>query len=90
MPNILHRLSIDAPPERVHELIATGEGIERWWTGHPVAGDDDIGGQLSVHFTDPVNPAATFEVMQRSPEQIVWRFVAGRGPGAIAGDSALY
>ena len=38
MPNILHRLSIDAPPERVHQLAATREGIERWWTGRPVAG----------------------------------------------------
>ena len=32
MPNILHRLSIDAPPERVHQLAATREGIQRWWT----------------------------------------------------------
>ena len=77
MPNILHRLSIDAPPERVHQLTATKEGIERWWTGHPVAGDDAIGGQLSVYFRDPANPAATFEVVQRSPEQIAWRCVAG-------------
>ena len=46
MPNILHRLSIDAPPERVHELAATREGIQRWWTGRPVAGDDDVGGRL--------------------------------------------
>ena len=50
MPNILHRLSIDAPPERVHQLAATREGIQQWWTGHPVAGDDKIGGQLSVYF----------------------------------------
>ena len=35
MPNILHRLSIDAPPDRVHQLAATREGIEQWWTGHP-------------------------------------------------------
>jgi uncharacterized protein YndB with AHSA1/START domain len=77
MPNILHRLTIDAPPERVHQLAATKEGIEQWWTGHPVAGDDATGGQLSVYFRDPANPAATFEVVQRSPEQIVWRCVAG-------------
>jgi uncharacterized protein YndB with AHSA1/START domain len=41
MPNILHRVSIDAPPARVHELAATREGSERWWTGHPVAGAGD-------------------------------------------------
>jgi hypothetical protein len=77
MPKILHRLSIDAPPERVHQLAATKEGIERWWTGHPVVGDDAIGGQLSVYFRDPADPAATFEVVDRGPEQIVWRCVAG-------------
>ena len=77
MPNILHRLSIDAPPERVHELAATREGIERWWTGHPVAGDDEVGERLSVYFSAGGEPAATFEVVQRSPRQITWRCVAG-------------
>jgi uncharacterized protein YndB with AHSA1/START domain len=77
MSNILHRLSIDAPLARVRQLAATRTGIEQWWTGHPVAGDDTIGGQLSVYFRDPANPAATFEVAQRDPEQIVWRCVAG-------------
>jgi uncharacterized protein YndB with AHSA1/START domain len=73
MPSILHRLTIDAPPERVHELAATREGIERWWTGHPVAGEETIGGKLSVYFRDPASPAATFEVVERSPQQIAWR-----------------
>ena len=71
MPNILHRLTIDAPPEHVHQLAATREGIQLWWTGHPVAGDEEIGGRFEVYFGDPAKPAATFEVVQRSPEQIV-------------------
>jgi uncharacterized protein YndB with AHSA1/START domain len=79
MPNILHRISIDAPPERVHQLAATREGIQRWWTGHPVAGDEEVGGQLSVYFGDGAKPAAIFEVVERSPEQIVWRCVEGPG-----------
>jgi len=77
MPNILHRISIDAPPERVHELAATKAGIEQWWTGRAVAGDDAIGGHLSVYFSDAGKPAATFEVVERSHEQIVWRCVDG-------------
>jgi uncharacterized protein YndB with AHSA1/START domain len=77
MPNILHRLTIDAPPERVHQLAATREGIEQWWTGHPVTGEDTIGGQLSVYFRDLGQPAAVFEVVERGPEQIVWRCVEG-------------
>jgi uncharacterized protein YndB with AHSA1/START domain len=77
MPNILHRLTIDAPPDRVAELVASTQGIEQWWTGHPVTGDDKIGGQLSVYFSDGGAPAATFEVVERSPEQVVWRCVDG-------------
>ena len=35
MPNILHRLTIDAPPERVHELAATREGHRAMVDGPP-------------------------------------------------------
>jgi uncharacterized protein YndB with AHSA1/START domain len=80
MPNILHRLTIDAPIERVHELAATRPGITEWWTGHPVTGDDALGGRLSVHFREGAGePAATFEVVERRPEQIVWRCIDGPG-----------
>jgi uncharacterized protein YndB with AHSA1/START domain len=77
MPNILHRLSIEAPPERVYQLAATREGIQRWWTGRSVAGDDALGGRLSVYFRDAGSPAATFEVVERTPEKVVWRCVEG-------------
>jgi uncharacterized protein YndB with AHSA1/START domain len=77
MPNILHRLSIDAPPERVHELAATKEGIEQWWTSHPAAGHDFVGGQIAVYFRDGERPAAVFEVLERAPHRIVWRCVGG-------------
>jgi uncharacterized protein YndB with AHSA1/START domain len=73
MPDILHRFTIDAPPERVHDLIASKEGVERWWTGHPNSGDD---GTLSVHFADG-DPAAVMRVAEDTPERIVWRVVDG-------------
>jgi uncharacterized protein YndB with AHSA1/START domain len=77
MPNILHRLTIDAPSDRVAELAATREGIERWWTGHAVAGEAEIGGRLAVRFSDSGGPAAVFEVLDRTPERIVWRCAEG-------------
>jgi uncharacterized protein YndB with AHSA1/START domain len=77
MPNILHRISLDAPPERVHELVATKEGIEQWWTSHPLRGEDSVGGRLAVNFGDPERPAAVFEVLEREPRRIVWRCVEG-------------
>jgi uncharacterized protein YndB with AHSA1/START domain len=77
MPNILHRLTIDAPPERVNELAATRDGIQSWWTGCPVTGDDQIGGQISVYFSDADKAAAAFEIEERSPQQVIWRCVEG-------------
>ena len=63
MANILHRLTIDAPTDRVAELIAGKDGIEQWWTGRPVAGSNAVGGRLTVHFVDPAESAAAFEVL---------------------------
>jgi len=77
MPNILHRLTIDASPERVGQLATTTQGIEQWWTGRLVAGEDAIGGQLSVYFSDSTRAAAVFEVVERSPETIIWRCLDG-------------
>ncbi|HEX5193943.1 MAG TPA: SRPBCC domain-containing protein [Solirubrobacteraceae bacterium] len=77
MPNILHRLTIDAPLERVHEHAATKEGIQQWWTGRPVVGDDAPGGRLEVYFGDRERAAAAFEVLERRPQRIVWRCVEG-------------
>lgn len=73
MPDILHRFTIDAPRERVHELIATRQGVERWWTGHPNAGD---GSTIELRFGDRP-PAAVVEVVEDDPERIVWRVEAG-------------
>ncbi len=79
MSNILHRLSIDASPERVRDLIATKEGVEQWWTARPLSGDDSRGGEFQVYFSDSDRAAATFEVVERAPEEIVWRCIEGPG-----------
>jgi uncharacterized protein YndB with AHSA1/START domain len=73
MPDILHRFTIDAAPESVHELIATADGIERWWTGHPTSRD---GATLGVFFAAG-DPAAVFDVVEEAPGRIVWRVVDG-------------
>lgn len=73
MSDILHRFTIDAPRDRIHELIATAEGVERWWTGHPNSRD---GARLAVSFSD-AGPAAVFDVVEETPERIVWRVTDG-------------
>lgn len=76
MADILHRLSIDAPPGRVRELVATPAGIERWWTGHTVGGRGGAGGKLLMFFGG-TDPAAVVEVAEDTPERIVWHVVDG-------------
>lgn len=77
MPNILHRLTIDAPLQRVQELVATSAGLGSWWTGRPVGGDDSVGGTLSFYFGDPENAAFTCEVLEREPRRVAWRVTGG-------------
>jgi uncharacterized protein YndB with AHSA1/START domain len=77
MAEILHRVSIAAAPEEIHELIATREGIERWWTGRPVGGETAVGGQLALYFSRGDEPSAVMEVASDTPEEVVWRCVQG-------------
>jgi uncharacterized protein YndB with AHSA1/START domain len=80
MPEILHRISIDAPPERVHRLVATADGVARWWTGRPVSGGTEAGERFRVFFGDADDPAAEFEVIAQRPDETVWRVGDGPAP----------
>jgi uncharacterized protein YndB with AHSA1/START domain len=77
VPNILHRVSIDAPPPGVHDLIASTDGIGRWWTGRRVEGEHTAGGTFRVYFGDAEQPAAAMQVLTDTPEQVVWRVTDG-------------
>ena len=63
MPDILHRISIDAPSKEVHDVIASTDGIARWWTGRPVPGQHAPGSSFSVYFGDADRPAAVMRVV---------------------------
>ena len=76
MADILHRLTIDASREQVHEMLATKPGIKRWWTGHPLEGDEGVGGELAMYFGG-ADPAAVMQVVEATPDQIVWLCVQG-------------
>lgn len=77
MPDILHRISIDAPQKRVHDLIASTDGIARWWTGRPLAGEHAVGGRFRVYFGQAEQPAAVMEVLTDTPDEVVWRVTDG-------------
>ncbi len=77
MPDILHRISIDAPPQRVHDLIASTGGIARWWTGRPMDGEHTVDSSFGVYFGDAERPAAVMRVLTDTPDQVVWRVTDG-------------
>ncbi|HLK02082.1 MAG TPA: SRPBCC domain-containing protein [Streptosporangiaceae bacterium] len=79
MPDILHRISIDAPSQRVHDLIASTDGIARWWTGRPPAGEHAVDSSFSLYFGDAEQPAAVMQVLTDSPDQVVWQVTDGPG-----------
>jgi uncharacterized protein YndB with AHSA1/START domain len=77
MPDILHRISVDAPREDVHQLVATTAGIARWWTGRPLEGDSTVGSRFSIYFGDADTPAAVMQMQSDGPEEVVWRVIEG-------------
>jgi uncharacterized protein YndB with AHSA1/START domain len=79
MPDILHRISIDAPPQQVHDLIASTDGIARWWTGRPLTGEHATGTRVSACFGDAEKPAAVMQVLTGTPDHVVGRVTDGPG-----------
>ena len=77
MADILHRISIDAKPEVIRELVATKQGVEDWWTGHPTGGTDRLGGRMVIYFGRSDRGALTVEVIEDTPERVVWLCVEG-------------
>jgi uncharacterized protein YndB with AHSA1/START domain len=77
MPDILHRSTIDAPPQTVHDLIASTDGVARWWTGRPLTGEHAPDASFNVYFGDGDKPAAVMRVVADTPERVVWRVTDG-------------
>lgn len=77
MPEILHRISIDAPREDIRALVATTDGIARWWTGRPLDGDATVGGRFGIYFGDAGTPAAVLQMQSDTPDEVVWRVIEG-------------
>ncbi len=77
MPDILHRISIDAPREHVHDLVVTTDGIARWWTGRPLDGDSTVGNRFGIYFGDAGTPAAVMQMQSDTPDEVVWRVIEG-------------
>jgi uncharacterized protein YndB with AHSA1/START domain len=71
MPDILHRVGIDAQPMRVFEALTTVDGIRRWWISS-AHGEATEGGAFEFR-------ANRLDVVQADPERVRWRY---SGPAA--------
>lgn len=71
MPDILHRVGIDATPEKVFDALATIDGLRGWWVS-TTEGNPTQGGTIDFGFCD-------MNVVAAEPGRLVhWR--CARGP----------
>jgi uncharacterized protein YndB with AHSA1/START domain len=76
VPDIRHRVGIAASQHRVYEMLATKDGLAKFWTTQ-VEGDSKVGGKLRFFFGKPES-SAVMEVVELSPDDRVrWRCVEG-------------
>jgi uncharacterized protein YndB with AHSA1/START domain len=76
MPDIRHRVGIAAPQHRVYEMLATKDGLAKFWT-RQVEGESAVGRKLQFFFGKP-EPSAVMEVVELSPDhRVQWRCVNG-------------
>lgn len=77
--DIIHRIGIRAPQERVHAALATAAGVAGWWT-EEARGDDRVGGRLEFAFRTPGGELLggfVMEVRELAPDAIAWRCLEG-------------
>jgi uncharacterized protein YndB with AHSA1/START domain len=70
MPDILHRVGIDAKPEQVFNALTTIKGLQGWWS-NTAAGNAEMGGVINYGFCD-------MQVIAAEPNKLVhWRCIGG-------------
>ena len=75
MPEIVHQIGAVAPLDDVYPLLATPEGLARWWTTD-TAGDAEVGGKVAFRFGE--RGGFDMEILELDPAGSVrWRVVDG-------------
>src|SRR5512135_274575 len=81
MPDILHRIGVNAPPDRVFGALSTLEGLRRWWVVE-TTGDTTTGGLIDFGFCE-------MQVLRSEPGSLVhWRCT--RGPAEWVGTEVSF
>jgi uncharacterized protein YndB with AHSA1/START domain len=70
MPDILHRIGVDAPLAEVFRALSTIDGLQHWWVGE-TAGDTNSGGVINFGF-------CRMKVIDSKPDALVhWQCTSG-------------
>lgn len=80
MANIIHRVGIKAPAQKVYQALSTLEGVGGWWS-QEVSGASEEGKDIKFVFRSPegeIKGSFLMKVTKHSPNQFVeWRCVEG-------------
>jgi uncharacterized protein YndB with AHSA1/START domain len=77
--DILHRVGVKAPLEKVYAALATPQGVAGWWTAQ-TTGESRPGGVIKTVFTADGRVLGGFdlEVLELHPDRrVVWQVVDG-------------
>jgi uncharacterized protein YndB with AHSA1/START domain len=75
MPNILHRVGIKAPPQKVYEALTEEKGLAGWWTTNTKA-SPKVGTVNQFRFkNDDFNDMEVVELVPA--RRVKWRCVKG-------------
>jgi len=70
MPDILHRVGVNASPDRVFNALSSIQGLQHWWVGE-TTGETGLGGLIDFGF-------CKMKVLDSKPGSLVrWKCVAG-------------
>ena len=89
MPDILHRLTIHAPPERVFEALTTAEGIRNWWTRDADL-DAHIGGAGEFRFYGGSGMTSVRVDALDAPHSVGWTTLSANAPGGWDGTTITF
>jgi uncharacterized protein YndB with AHSA1/START domain len=80
MVNIIHRVGIKSPVEKVYEALSTTRGISGWWTKDST-GDSQIGKTIVVRFHSVDGKevgSMNIDIKDLIPgKKIHWKFIGG-------------
>jgi len=76
MAEILHRLTIDSPPEEVYKALTEQDGLSAWWTKTNTRGD--IGSKATFFFGPNGEHQVVMEIIELIKNELVsWKCVEG-------------